>query len=1422
MAARPNPSKIVSIMSDQGNPDRLFFLDRIEPFSLIDDWIAGSPDAKLPPSFVDGGIQKTYAQQRQIIESLAARLEDIYLNFQDADPNFLPSSLFNETVVGAEQSNWKTTLQRDGRFKGRYVAQDKCAFHLPSTKSEDKFRVDLDVLHIKEACALLKDNEVKYRDTGLTFQYASSVSGVTMDYPASLRGLSFDNRFENWFKRAMLPPKDVVIVVDHSGSSQPGTPCGAMNVAEAQVRSILTSFVTDNDRVQLILIGETPHTSPCFENRLVPGKSENVDKLLEWFDSESRKRGGPGRLGSGVMEALSILQMAQNSNESTGGARFVMVITDGIEVEDILEKGFKRFTTEAFREGAATDPVKDVHVVGVALTKSGQDVQKRTSLDAAACSQHGLVWKLMLPPDGIDKQKCFRKKVNISVDDGTDTFEVEPVFLLNASGLISLAALPFGSPPEKGGISSLYWQDLRRDIKLANDSTYRRVLSVSKPFFDRKSDPPKAAGVVHADFLFDDFVHALRSIDVPALTHLFIVKHEDGVGHVIAHSTSPPDFSDFIAGQEKQGDYGSSILDFCGASFESDGVLAEMVRQEQGSKTVQQKVVVDHDWSPSRDLNMQHVVREAVRTVTYFWKRIPKTSFTVLLSIGGSPTRESGTEMLSPNLKSPEPCPPGVSTLNRSGILPDTATCWDSTYRSFPSVYHRMDLMSSNPKMPARFSSPFGGESACGSSWCTYDTSTWVGSPSAFISEKRYLQENPTYSLLDAINSDLLNGSTAKRMLGGGLRHRALNALRITSNMEAYWKDVLGVSGIEANGNPKTLEDGKIAIRRDIMHLFFVSETGIQRIYPGRMLAIDDDYNVKREPCYSRAVSHPGEMTVSQPYLPTNLNTSIWTISMCKAVYYSPGSSHEHVKSHEFGVAGVHYRFDAFVRFFREATTLRAWRKFGCGDMGTSDLADRGLACFLLNENAHVLLDRKIMNLVNDHTSTLDFDPSMRNLHNEEPLLMQQLLDVQAFSKEILDYGSKRHTAYRLNETTMKAFSAQSRGSAKAAGVPGSDLVGIDFLKSVKSFNGVTLNHIWLYQVPNTKTYLLVVKGYTKLNRAYFCGSLSLYCPSVFDPLETTTTASVCELLPSRYYHKMTDYVYRGPTFKQLRSLHKYLAPEGEYELRCPLIFQTWTIAMFVVGGLLFVVVIALLVKVVLRRTRRRLAAKRVSEATVAENSHGAEATRDHVRGDDGHASGAVSAREDKHTGSLWDYKMLVARQWQLAEDLSKRDEGDVHTMTNDLARMGKGIHEVFQQLDYLQQRVQKHEAMGPDSRRLRRGGQALSEFIESMLIQVDDLKAQGRLPGLDPELEESATELRNSLGSQVLPAGTREALFYRINHPHLVERRLRIPGDGSLSASQSMEIERAKSREDDAIRRRLKSKIGDIAYGKHDELGNE
>ena len=49
--------------------------------------------------------------------------------------------------------------------------------------------------------------------------------------------------------------------------------------------------------------------------------------------------------------------------------------------------------------------------------------------------------------------------------------------------------------------------------------------------------------------------------------------------------------------------------------------------------------------------------------------------------------------------------------------------------------------------------------------------------------------------------------------------------------------------------------------------------------------------------------------------------------------------------------------------------------------MGTSQMADHGIACFLLNEHAHILLDRQLMTLGEQHPDSLPFDPASRNFH---------------------------------------------------------------------------------------------------------------------------------------------------------------------------------------------------------------------------------------------------------------------------------------------------------------------------------------------------------------------------------------------------------------------------------------------------------
>lgn len=118
--------------------------------------------------------------------------------------------------------------------------------------------------------------------------------------------------------------------------------------------------------------------------------------------------------------------------------------------------------------------------------------------------------------------------------------------------------------------------------------------------------------------------------------------------------------------------------------------------------------VVDHDWSPARDAKLEHVVREDQNLVTYFWKRIPGTVFTMLLSVVGTPTETGGGIVRTPSLRAPQKCPAGAG-LNGSLSLQAGDTCWTSTYDTLPSVYHRLDLFDP-AAMPARNTEPFGGK----------------------------------------------------------------------------------------------------------------------------------------------------------------------------------------------------------------------------------------------------------------------------------------------------------------------------------------------------------------------------------------------------------------------------------------------------------------------------------------------------------------------------------------------------------------------------------------------------------------------------------------------------------------------------------------------------------------------------------------
>ena len=193
--------------------------------------------------------------------------------------------------------------------------------------------------------------------------------------------------------------------------------------------------------------------------------------------------------------------------------------------------------------------------------------------------------------------------------------------------------------------------------------------------------------------------------------------------------------------------------------------------------------------------------------------------------------------------------------------------------------------------------------------------------------------------------------------------------------------------------------------------------------------------------------------------------------------------------------------------------------------------------------------------------------------------------------------------------------------------------------------------------------------------------------------------------------------------------------------------------------------------------------------------------------------SGAIPGMEGVKAARILDYKVLAARQWQLAENLSvpvfvchflvsflllsllqhvclselsgcflhpicdiawyvhapvepfgssTRDEGDVRELNADIISLKTDANEMFEQLDYLQQRVHKQEQVLPKFQGMRWQASRLSNTLQGMINTVDALKAEGHLRGLDPDLAEDASELKASLAGHALPTGTREALFHR------------------------------------------------------------
>uniref|UniRef100_A0A3B3XJW7 VWFA domain-containing protein n=1 Tax=Poecilia mexicana TaxID=48701 RepID=A0A3B3XJW7_9TELE len=177
------------------------------------------------------------------------------------------------------------------------------------------------------------------RDPTLIWQYFGSAKGFFRQYPGEIKwntdqSISFDCRNRKWYIQAATSPKDVVILVDVSGSMK-GL---RLTIARQTVSSILDTL-GDNDFFNVIAYNQEIHyVEPCLNGTLVRADTTNKDHFREHLDKLFAK--GIGLLGEALTEAFTILNDFNQTGRGSVCSQAIMLVTDGATemYDDVFEK----------------------------------------------------------------------------------------------------------------------------------------------------------------------------------------------------------------------------------------------------------------------------------------------------------------------------------------------------------------------------------------------------------------------------------------------------------------------------------------------------------------------------------------------------------------------------------------------------------------------------------------------------------------------------------------------------------------------------------------------------------------------------------------------------------------------------------------------------------------------------------------------------------------------------------------------------------------------------------------------------------------------------------------------------------------------------------------------------------------------------
>jgi len=774
--------------------------------------------------------------------------------------------------------------------------------------------------------------------------YFGTINGVFRQFPGvespiddSGDYVSYDPRFRPWYVSAASGNKDVVIILDISGSMQTAD---RISLAKSAVVSVLSTLGSSS--MVAVIAFNHELTKSCFGDELVAATPRNVDKLIDFVNSL-------GATGSTDFEiafeaAFDILEHGSQSCKSS-----ILFLTDGIadDPSDIISD----------RNTADVGATIFSYTLG-----DGAD----TRIPAAVANMTNGVYTHIDDNDEslINKMSSYYMYYALGDTANNDMVITSPYLDFATGAAMITMALP------------VYFSD----------------------YF---------VGVVGIDLPLTFLSEAIGDVIIGRKSYSFITNIE---GEVILHPLVPdPMTTLFAEGEEYNAVF---IDDLEPAEFDT----SLLTSRSTGSTKIHGTVKV-----AAGDVEYNGYVREEA-DIMYFYSVVGPNLLSLGIAIYTDDEMYAHEHMVA-----------GFGLKGSPSTKCDEDDAAPSNCRSSFVLYHDLELMdecevSFFSEAEIHYTSIDSVQSAY-----SEEVAAWYLQAGGYESPMDAVNLQPTCDELEAIHTltNDLGQVTSEQLPFDGFRGsehvpllwaKLFNTVQTLPAMGQFWK-------------PSYLAEDSV-----FHSLYFSSYQGLFIMFPAHK--ISPTYNAMIRPWYQRAVSYPGSLVFTTPYV--DAFTGLLVASGAVTID-APNSSYP------FGVAAFDYEFSEFLSFW---------------DATMSDVCDQndGHVCYLIDSSAFLLWF--------DGIDANDADISHKFLGDVKPELMQSLLERGFFENCTHDnyLSNTRDISYMADED--KYVELDMNGTASEFGYN----------------HGVYKVH----KVGETNLFLIHIDGYQVDNSA---GLLSGNCP---------------------------------------------------------------------------------------------------------------------------------------------------------------------------------------------------------------------------------------------------------------------------------------------------------------------------------------